>query len=265
MQGKITFSFGKNWQEYVNSVSEENIEGAKQDIVSWIGKENINGKAVLDIGSGSGIHSYSFYLLGASQIFSFDYDVKSVKATLLFWDKADRPTNWKVVQGSVLDNAFLSSISKADIVYSWGVLHHTGDMWKAIENASKFVKDGGFFFISIYAKGPNYERHLGIKQRFNAKGAFGKGVMIWGYIFRNYIWKRLKKRQNPFAWNQKKARGMTVYYDVIDWLGGLPYEVAYDHEITEFLSRLGFSLVKLQPREEGACHRLLYKKIMNSY
>ena len=147
---KVTFSFGKNWKEYVNSVDAENIDGAKRDITNWLGEDTVSGKSVADIGSGSGIHSYCFHLLGANSIFSFDYDMNSVEATNIFWEKAGKPSNWTVTQGSVLEEQFMSKIPESDIVYSWGVLHHTGDMWNAIKNAASLVKAGGFFFISIY-------------------------------------------------------------------------------------------------------------------
>jgi SAM-dependent methyltransferase len=260
MVEKITFSFGKNWKNYVESISDDNIYAAKQDILEWLGEFQVRGKSVLDIGSGSGIHSYCFYLLGANKIFSFDYDKNSVEATSIFWEKAGKPSNWTVTQGSVLENEFVSKIAESDIVYSWGVLHHTGDMWNAIKNAASLVKAGGFFFISIYAKGPNYERHLALKRKFNEKGSIGKWWMIWEYIFKRHIWRRIKRRQNPFLWNEKKVRGMNVYNDVVDWLGGLPYEVAHEQELSDFLSKLGFKLEKAELRGEGACHRLLYKR-----
>lgn len=260
MVDKITFSFGRNWKDYVQTIDDQNIKGAQDDIVEWLGEENVRGKNILDIGSGSGIHSFCFYQLGASKIFSFDYDQNSVDATLSFRERVGNPAQWTVTQGSVLDPSFLKNIEKADLVYSWGVLHHTGDMWNAIRNAAGFVKDGGYFFISIYAKGPNYPNHLALKRKFNEKSPIGKFGMIWSYIFKRIIWKRVKKLKNPFTWNEKKARGMTVYHDVVDWLGGLPYEVATEDELSAFLLPLGFKIEKKLIKGEGACHRLLYRR-----
>ncbi len=143
------------------AVSEEEINKAKDDAVYWIGKDNIEGKRILDLGSGSGIHSLGFYNLGAKELVSFDYDRNSVSATTQYWEKKGRPSNWKVLHGSVLDKAFLASLGEFDLVYSWGVLHHTGSMWEAINNALTLVKKGGLFYFTIY-KDDNYAKSIAI-------------------------------------------------------------------------------------------------------
>lgn len=256
-----SFSFGKNWMSFVKSVDETSIERAKKDIIEWLGTENVIGKRVIDIGSGSGIHSLCFNRIGAGDLFSFDYDIMSVEATKYLKSRFAVQGKWHVEQGSILDEAYLSKLGKYDIVYSWGVLHHTGNMWEAIRNAGTLVKSGGLFYISIYAKGPNYEKHLDLKRRYNGYGWFGRTLMIWGFIWRNKIFPRIKKRKNPFRWNKKKERGMNVYHDVVDWLGGYPYEVASEEEITGFLKKNDFELRKKLIRMEGGCHCLLYEKL----
>ena len=152
----ISFSFGENWEDYLKTVSAAEIERAKLDIQNWLGDSAVAGKSVLDIGSGSGIHSYCYHKLGATSLFSFDYDRSSVSATSKIWHKADEPDNWKVSHGSILDKDFLNSIGQFDIVYSWGVLHHTGSMWEAIENSLSLVAPNGKLWIALYSKGPQY-------------------------------------------------------------------------------------------------------------
>ena len=51
-----------------------------------------------------------------------------------------------------MDAAYIAKLSKADIVYSCGVLHYTGSMWLAIENSINRVdKNGdGYFLVAIY-------------------------------------------------------------------------------------------------------------------
>ncbi len=255
---KITFSFGENWKGLLKNISEEQIQNAISDITEWLGTDFVTGKSVLDIGSGSGIHSLGFYMLNASQIYSFDYDPASVEATKSVWTKAGKPPNWIVHQGSILDNNYIANLSSYDIVYSWGVLHHTGDLWNAILNAASLVKKDGYFWISIYTKGSLYPAHLSVKQKYNAASYFGKKLMVGKAIARKML-RRVKKFQNPFAWNQKKARGMTVYRDLVDWLGGLPYEVASESEMIEFGRKRGFTLERKKIKGEGACSIYLFR------
>lgn len=255
---KVTFSFGQNWKDYLTTVSVDEIERAKDDIESWLGKDFILGKSVVDIGCGSGIHSLAFCLLGAASLVSFDFDKNSVDATMSLWRAESRPKQWNVSQGSILDKRFVENINcKFDIVYSWGVLHHTGAMWEAIGNALSLVKPGGIFWISLYAKGPRYTQDLSLKRQYNSASNLGKRWMIYKAIWKLML-RRIKRLQNPFKWNEKKVRGMNVYHDIIDWLGGLPYEVASENEVLSFCRKRGLVLEKIKVKGEGGCNVYLF-------
>ena len=252
-QNKITFSFGENWQDYLKAITPDDIDKAKRDIEEWLGADYVAGKTVLDIGSGSGVHSLAFHLLGAKQVYSFDYDKNSVSATRTLWEKEAKPANWTVAHGSVLDKDYLQSLGGPfDIVYSWGCLHHTGSMWEAIGNSLQLVKPGGKLWLALYAKGPRYPRDLALKQRYNAASDLGKRWMVFQRIVRTML-VRLRYLKNPFAWNEKKERGMNVYHDIIDWLGGLPYEVAGENEMVQFGRKSGFVLERIKADREGNC------------
>jgi 2-polyprenyl-6-hydroxyphenyl methylase/3-demethylubiquinone-9 3-methyltransferase len=249
---EISFSFGQNWHDYATSISEDEYKMAQQDIENWLGSGKISGKSVVDIGSGSGIQSLGFYRLGARKVCSFDYDPKSVTTTRSLWESEGCPKAWVVTGGSVLDSSFLQEIGKFDIVYSWGVLHHTGAMWDAIRNACGLVLSGGILFLALYAEGPRYSSHLALKRKFNKKSKFGKKMMVYRWIA-NIMLGRLLKFQNPLTWNEKNSRGMNVYHDIVDWLGGLPYEVAAEDEVVVFCRKLGFILERIKVKSEGAC------------
>jgi len=252
-QNKLTFSFGKNWKDFLKTVDEEEISKAKYDIEEWLDINSLSGKTVLDIGSGSGIHSLAFYLFGAKLVYSFDFDINSVEATSSLWEKEGKPKNWIISQGSILDKEFLNTFSeKFDIVYSWGVLHHTGAMWEAIDNSIKLVKSGGKFWITLYAKGPRYPKDLALKKKYNSASPFGKRLMLFKKIGTRML-SRLRHFQNPFTWNEKKSRGMNVYHDFVDWLGGLPYEVASEDEVLKFCRKKGLILERIKVKSEGGC------------
>jgi 2-polyprenyl-6-hydroxyphenyl methylase/3-demethylubiquinone-9 3-methyltransferase len=255
----ITFSFGKNWRSFVDTVSEDSIHRAMVDIEEWLGREAIAGKTVLDIGSGSGIHSLCYFMLGAKEILSLDVDPYSVESTRLLWSKAGQPANWRVLQGSILDQEFVSTLGQHEIVYSWGVLHHTGSMWEAIDNACSLVQPGGKFWIAIYIKGPTYPEHLELKKSYNRASWPGKKRIEWTEIFK-IMRARRRAGQNPFTWNEKVERGMDIYHDLIDWLGGLPYEVASKEEIVSFCEEQGFELESSTDRGEGTNNIYLFHR-----
>lgn len=259
MSSPITFSFGENWKDLNKSVTEKEIARSIEDIIHWIGKESIEGKRVLDLGSGSGIHSLGFFRLGAAELVSFDYDKHSVSATTEHWERAGKPANWKVMHGSILDKQFIAGLGTFDLVYSWGVLHHTGSMWEAINNALTMVKPGGLFYITLY-KDNNYEKSVAKKEKFNASSAFGKRMMINKEILKHMA-KRAVRFKNPFAWNQKLERGMNVYHDIVDWLGGLPYEAANEDEMLQWGYANNVKMLRIQCMGNyGSCSYYLFQK-----
>ena len=146
----MRFGFGKNWKKLVSILDEDRIVEAESSIKSMLSCENLKDKSFIDIGSGSGLFSLVAARLGA-KVNSFDYDINSVECTAYLKNKYNFNDDiWKVEQGDVLDKEYLSKYDKHNIVYSWGVLHHTGEMWDAIENASDLVKEDGLLFIAIY-------------------------------------------------------------------------------------------------------------------
>lgn len=241
---KQRFEFGKNWRSFLSTLTDERIEFAETSLQRMLRVENLNRKTVLDIGSGSGLSSLVMRRMGA-ELHSFDFDPESVACTRELRDRyfPDDP-NWVVEEGSVLDEGYLRSLGRFDIVYSWGVLHHTGDMWTALTNAASRVKPDGTLFISIYNDQGTRSKVWTRIKRMYCSGFLGRTVItgIFGpYFVSRVLLSCIRKRENLFA-GYKKRRGMSITHDWFDWLGGYPFEVASVEQVVRFFEDQGFRL-----------------------
>lgn len=255
---RVSFSFGRNWKSFSRFASESAIQRAEDDVRLWLGPHGVAGKSVIDVGCGSGIHSLVLHRMGAASLVSIDADLGSVQSTNRFHDRAGNPPNWRVLGGSILDRGLLRSLGRFDVVYSWGVLHHTGQMWTAIENASALAAPNGRMWISIYAKGPNYANQLRVKRKFNnASWLYKKAYVAYYLLARWRAERRAGHRLKDWFWYE---RGMNAYHDAVDWFGGLPYEVASVDEVKDFLESRGWNLERLREVPEGQCHVFLFQR-----
>lgn len=247
------FGFGKNWEAFLTIPDERRIERAKESLSSFFGVSDLQGKSFVDIGSGSGLFSYAAFLLGAERIVSFDFDAHSVAATTQLWEQAGRPSHWKVEKGSALDRAYLESLGTFDVVYSWGVLHHTGSMWEAIENTARLTALNGFYCIALYN---NVEGRFGskfwlaIKKQYNSGSVVTRKLIEWLYIGVYFVLAPASHLKNPFRFMREYGaeRGMNWRRDVTDWVGGYPYEYASTGEVFSYMKRQfpAFQLVNLK-------------------
>lgn len=244
------FEFGRNWSNFLKSLNEERIGRAEESLRKMLDVETLRGKSFLDVGSGSGLFSLAAHRLGA-RVHSFDYDPASFASTAEL-QKRYYPGDgeWRVEQGSVLDKIYLDSLGQFDIVYSWGVLHHTGAMWEALENVVPLVKPGGTLFIAIYNdQGKRSRQWRSVKKAYNFLPARLRFLVLWP-AFLQLWWKRLLKdalvgRPLQSFRNYKALRGMSLWHDVVDWVGGYPFEVAKPEEILDLYSGNGFRLARL--------------------
>jgi SAM-dependent methyltransferase len=261
----IRFGFGRNWESYLKEhFNEERVQISKDHLLKFLKMEDLHGKTFLDIGCGSGLHSLAALRAGAAKIVSFDYDPHSVLATQMLRKYAGNPENWEVMQGSILDMQFLNTLEHADIVYSWGVLHHTGNMWQAVENTKSLMNDDSLLYLALYDNTLYYGLPMSywheIKKKYNQVHWLGKKRMEFWYIWTFYLDKKMKKIPEFMqrVKEYKKSRGMDLYRDAVDWLGGYPFEYASVEEVEDFVARkFGLKLLNLTTGQ--ACIEYLYE------
>jgi 2-polyprenyl-6-hydroxyphenyl methylase/3-demethylubiquinone-9 3-methyltransferase len=245
------YEFGANWKDYADKIDSDAIENAEQGLSKLISPSDILEKTFLDIGSGSGLHSLSALRLGAKFVVAIDIDHNSAETTRFTIQRNWTANNFDVQLLSILEPE-ARHLGQFDVVYSWGVLHHTGSMWKAIEKASSHVAPGGKFVIAIYRKTPLCWAWKIEKRIFTNSGplvrSFIRNCFIGAYKLGLLATNR---RPSEFIRNYKESRGMNFYNDIDDWLGGYPYDSATESEIVRFMKSLGFTdelVVELHPK-----------------
>ena len=266
------FEFGKNWAKFLALINEQRIAEAENSLRRMLECESLAGKSFLDIGSGSGLFSLAARRLGA-RVHSFDFDPNSVGCTRelrrrFFNDDA----SWSVESGSVLDVEYIRSLGQFDIVYSWGVLHHTGQMWQALDNASLPVKPGGKLFIAIYNDtGSQSVRWNSIKRTYNKLPGFLRPAFALLAVspdeIKNVLRSAVTLRFGDYvrSWTRyDENRGMSHWRDIVDWVGGYPYEFAKPDVIFDFYRERGFSLAKLKCGGGLGCNEFVFVREVDS-
>ena len=262
------FSFGENWSRFLKKLDDASILEAESSLSFNLNVKNLKGQKFLDIGSGSGLFSLAARKLGA-QVYSFDYDGESVACTNKLKSQFyPEDSNWRVDKGDVLSHEYMRGLGKFDVVYSWGVLHHTGAMWLGIDNAVNRVANGGKLFIAIY-NDQGFKSHVWwiIKYTYaklprGINKLFGYSLGIFIYLLSVIKYALLLKPHIILReiFNYKSKRGMNIKSDLIDWVGGFPFEFATYELLQQYVELRGFTLVNGKKATSLGCHELIFEK-----
>lgn len=260
------FAFGKNWASYSKLIEQPQIEQAKQGLLKLIPAEGFEGRSFLDIGCGSGLHALAAAQLGVDHVLGVDIDPDSVSTARTVLSHQNLKTPWHIENISVfdLDPKLLGTF---DIVYSWGVLHHTGSMWEAVGKAAAMVAPNGVLALALYRTTYMDSFWKLEKRLYSGASPSVQNVVKSGYIGAFRLANIFKGREDfrTYVANYKSVRGMDFYHDVHDWLGGYPYETTLAAEVDRRMSNLGFQAERVFARSKtsgilgSGCDEYVYR------
>ncbi len=249
----MRFGFGSNWRSFLKTLNDNRIGVAEASLKDMLGLSNLEGMTFLDIGCGSGLFSLCAMRLGAHRVHSFDYDPQSVEcARILRQRYFPESDHWTVERGSALDRDYINSLGTYDIVYCWGVLHHTGDMWTALDLVVNTIRTpGGELFLAIYDDQGEYSRYWKkVKENYCKLPTVLRLPYLLYYAVKldhPVVRHNIHVRKLPWDhWRQHYlSRGMSRWHDIKDWVGGWPYEFAPAEQIIDFYRERGLKLEQL--------------------
>ncbi|MEV4526439.1 methyltransferase domain-containing protein [Streptosporangium sp. NPDC049304] len=290
------FAFGRNWKAFVARVDESRVQRAIDSLRATLEVEDLAGRTFLDVGCGSGLFSLAAHRLGA-RVHSFDSDAEAVESAVRLRhafapdssrtveggatgtprmterEAADtsqmleeRDASWTIERGSILDDGYLAGLGTFDVVYSWGVLHHTGAMWRAFDATVGLVAPGGLLFVSLYNdQGRQSRVWTAVKRRYNRSGPVTRCALVAGsaaYIYRAWplikVARLLRGRADPTA---PQPRGMSRRHDMLDWVGGYPFEVSRPEQVLARARAHDLSLLLLKTCAGGlGCNEYLLRR-----
>jgi 2-polyprenyl-6-hydroxyphenyl methylase/3-demethylubiquinone-9 3-methyltransferase len=242
----MKFSFGENWKSFSDkALTDKRIREARHAFAELTNGIELKNKKFMDIGFGQGL---ALFLCAEYGALAHGIDIDpicndAITSTHRFFASLSRPITQVA---SILDEKFVDdqqALGGYDVVHSWGVLHHTGDMKRAFKNIARLVKPGGYLMIAIYNKSWTSPIWKAVKIIYNQVPSLLQYAMVWVLYLLNFLREPFLKKKRNIA----SSRGMELFHEIRDWLGGYPYEYATREEVLRAFAEHGFVKVKVIP------------------
>jgi 2-polyprenyl-6-hydroxyphenyl methylase/3-demethylubiquinone-9 3-methyltransferase len=137
-------------------------------------------------------------------------------------------------------------------------------MWNAISLVSERVAAGGQFVLAIYNdEGLQSRIWHAIKRAYVGVPALrpllvaASAPALWGP---SLVKSALNLRLDQWWAGYKEERGMSRWHDLLDWVGGYPFEVASAESIDRYCSDRGFVLEKLIGTSRLGCNQFCFRR-----
>jgi 2-polyprenyl-6-hydroxyphenyl methylase/3-demethylubiquinone-9 3-methyltransferase len=217
-----------------------------------MGRSSLKGLSFLDVGSGSGIHSLAALKLGCARLLAVDIDdvsVATTRRTLSFHAPDGR---WECYRASVFD-LDPKVVGAFDVVYSWGVLHHTGSLIEAMTRALHCLKQDGLAVFALYRKTPCCGLWTAEKRWYAQAPSWAQAFAYGTYValFCAGLLFTLRSPRRYIEDYPQRNRGMDFHRDVHDWLGGYPYESLSYEQMKSFMAAHGLAEERAFVRPPG--------------
>lgn len=217
---EYTGNFGFQWQKH-SKVQLDSFNGTSYsrdrlfDTAGWSHDMKLNGKLVLEAGSGAGRFTEILALTGAL-IYSFD----ASEAVFANYASNGRKDNVAIFRANIYDIPFREKTF--DYVFCLGVLQHTPDVKKSFQSLARMVRPGGSLIVDVY---PRVWRHL----------------LHWKYLMRPFTTGMdPQKLYSLVNWYVPRLLPLSKVFDSLGgvWLRRLvPVLAQHDKKVPESLQR----------------------------
>lgn len=255
--GKRVFDFGANWRSYsLHVLDVQRVEEARKSLVELLGGDGLAGRTFVDVGCGSGLFAIAASQAGAARVVGLDLDPRCIEVAREN-QKRFGAEAVSFLAASILNREAIRPLGTFDVVYAWGSLHHTGKMREAVATVLEMTSPGGELVLAIYNAHFTSPVWRGIKWLYNVFPGSLRAAMNVGFVPVIFLAKLLVTQRNPL----KKDRGMDFFHDVVDWIGGYPYEYAPPDAVRQLVEPNGFSLKRFLPADTPTgCNQFVFTR-----